>query len=137
MSDYTHLKHSELTSKIIKAAYYVHDYLGFGHVESVYENAMIIQLRKMHLKVDSQVPIKVYFEAHLVGDFKADLLVENTVIVELKSVEKIHPRHEVQLVNYLKSSHVEVGLLINFGEKLTFKRKIFDNDRKRGLNRIP
>lgn len=137
MGNFHNFKHSELTSAIIKSAYYVYEYHGFGHAESVYENSLAIHLRKQGFKVIAQQPIKVYFEKELVGNFKADLTVEDTVIIELKAVEKLHPRHEVQLVNYLKSTEIEVGLLINFGEEIVIKRKVFDNDRKRGLNRIP
>ena len=137
MSNYDNFKHTELTSAIIKAAYYVFDYHGFGHTESVYENSMQIRLEKIGLSGVLQQPIKVYFERHIVGDFKADIVVENTVIVELKAVEQLHPKHEVQLVNYLKSTAIEVGLLINFGEELTIKRKVFSNERKRHLNRLP
>ncbi len=137
MSNYDNFKHTELTSAIIKAAYYVFEYHGFGHSESVYENSLAIQLGKMKLNTLQQHPIKVYFEGHIVGDFKADIIVNNTVIIELKAVEKLHPKHEVQLVNYLKSTEIEVGLLINFGEEIVIKRKVFSNDRKRHLNRIP
>ena len=137
MSNYNNFKHTDLTSAIIKAAYYVFEYHGFGHSESVYENSMKIQIGKVGLNSVLQQPIKVYFEKQVVGDFKADIVVENTVIVELKAVEKLHPKHEVQLVNYLKSTEIEVGLLINFGEEITIKRKVFSNERKRNLNRLP
>jgi len=137
MRDYTNYKHSELTSEIIQAAYYVYNYFGFGHLESVYEKALMIRLGEMGFQVECQKPIKVYFEGELVGDFRADLVVNNTVIIELKAVEKLHPRHEVQLVNYLKCTEIEVGLLINFGDELKFKRKVFSNERKRGERYIP
>ena len=137
MSNQHNFKHSELTSEIIKAAYYVYEYHGFGHLESVYQNSLAICLRKRGFKVTVEQPITVYFETEVVGDFKADLVVNNTVILELKAVEKIHPKHEVQLVNYLKSTKIEVGLLINFGEEIKVKRKVFDNDLKRSQRRIP
>jgi len=137
MNNYTNYKHSDLTSKIIKLAYYVYDYLGYGFVESVYEKALAKKLREAGFIVDTQKHIKVYFEEELVGEFKSDITVDNCVILELKAVEKIHPRHEVQLVNYLKSTEIEVGLLINFGEELQIKRRVFSNDRKRNMNRIP
>ncbi|MEM6319726.1 MAG: GxxExxY protein [Bacteroidota bacterium] len=137
MSDYTNYKHSDLTSTIIKMAYYVYDYLGYGFLETVYEKALAKKLREAGFKVERQKQIKVYFEEELVGDFKADIIANNCVIIELKAIEKIHPKHEVQLVNYLKSTEIEVGLLINFGEKLEVKRKVFSNDRKRKMNRIP
>ena len=130
-------KHSELTSQIIKAAYYVYNYFGFGHLESVYEKALQIKLNKMGFKVESQQPIVVYFEETVVGNFRTDLIVEDVVIIEIKAVERLHPRHEVQLVNYLKCTEIEVGLLINFGEQLQLKRKVFDNERKRNQKFIP
>ncbi len=137
MSNQHNFKHSELTSEIIKAAYYVYEYHGFGHLESVYKNSLAICLRKRGFKVKIEEAITVYFETEVVGDFKADLVVNNTVILELKAVEKIHPKHEVQLVNYLKSTEIEVGLLINFGEELKIKRKVFNNELKRSQRRIP
>lgn len=137
MSNQHNFKHSELTSEIIKAAYYVYEYHGFGHLESVYQNSLAICLRKRGFKVTIQQAITVYFETEVVGDFKADLVVNNMVIIELKAVEKIHPKHEVQLVNYLKSTEIEVGLLINFGEELKIKRKVFNNELKRLQRRIP
>lgn len=129
--------HSEITSEIISAAYYVHNYLGFGFLESVYEKSMAIKLRKMGFEVNCQVPIKVYFEGELVGDFRADLVVNDTIIIELKAVGMLHSKHEVQLVNYLKATEIEVGLVMNFGEDLKFKRKILTNDIKREKKRIP
>ncbi len=137
MSNYANYKHSDLTSQIIKLAYYVYDYLGYSFVESVYEKSLAKKLREVGFIVETQKHIKVYFEEEIVGDFKADVTVNNCVIIELKAVEKIHPKHEVQLVNYLKSTEIEVGLLINFGEELQIKRRVFSNDRKRNMNRIP
>ena len=104
MSIQHNFKHSELTSQIIKAAYYVYEYHGFGHVESVYQNSLAICLKRRGFTVKIEQPITVYFETEVVGNFKADIIVNDTVIVELKAVEKIHPKHEVQLVNYLKST---------------------------------
>lgn len=91
----------------------------------------------MGYKVETQMPIRVYFEGDLVGDFKADLVINNSVIVELKAVSAITPKHEVQLVNYLRATEVEVGLLINFGEEIETKRRVFSNERKRSEGRIP
>jgi GxxExxY protein len=130
MSDVSNYQHADLTSLIIKEAYHVYNKLGYGFVESVYENSLAIRLRKAGLKVECQHPIKVYFEEEVVGDFKADILANNVAIVELKAVESLHVRHEVQLVNYLKATDIEVGLLINFGEELKIKRKVFENARK-------
>jgi len=138
MSNYDNYKHSELTKEIISAAYEVFNYFGFGFLESVYENALKIELEERGFtNVVCQQPIKVYYKGRLSGDFKADLVVNDCVIIELKAVEEIIPRHEVQLVNYLKSTEIEVGLVINFGEKLKIKRRVFSNFQKRKSNRIP
>lgn len=118
-------KHSDLTGKIIAQAYYVHNTLGYGFLEKVYENALYKKLVDSNLRVQQQFPIDVHFETELIGQYCADLLVEDKIIVELKAVEKIIPVFEVQLVNYLKATGIEVGLLINFGPKLEFKRRVF------------
>lgn len=136
MNEYDNFKHTDLTAQIIKGAYYVHDYFGNGYLESVYEKSLAIKLRMEGLEVETQCPLQVFFEGELVGDFRADLLINDTVIVELKAVERFHPKHEVQLVNYLRSSEIEVGLLINFGEELEIKRRVFSNKRKKQLRRI-
>ncbi|MCI0472963.1 MAG: GxxExxY protein, partial [Ignavibacteria bacterium] len=107
-------KFSDITEKIIREALFVHNELGYGFLEKVYENALILRLKKQNLDVRQQVPINVYFEKTLVGEYTADLLVENKVIAELKAVQKLDQIHEVQLVNYLKATKLEVGLLINF-----------------------
>ncbi len=122
--------HGEITDKIIKAFYKVNNSLGFGFLEKVYENAMAVELRKMGLKVLNQKSIKVYYENEEVGDYYADLLVDDLVIVELKSAEALCEDHEKQLINYLKATNIEVGLLMNFGIKAEFKRKIFTNNQK-------
>lgn len=137
MSNHTTYLHADITGKIIEAGYYVHQYFGFGHVESIYENSMLIKLRKMGFQVEKQVPIKVYFEGELVGNFKADLVINDTIIVELKAISELHSKHEVQLVNYLKSTTIEVGLLMNFGEELKIKRRVLSNEKKRKEGRIP
>lgn len=122
--------HSDITGKIIKAFYEVNNTLGFGFLEKVYENAMVIELGKMGCKVLQQKNIKVYYEDEEVGDYYADLLVDDLVIVELKASESLCEEHEAQLINYLKATKIEVGLLLNFGKKAEFRRKIFTNDRK-------
>lgn len=122
--------HSDITEKIIKAFYKVNNALGFGFLEKVYENSMVIELRKMGCKVLQQKNIKVYYEEEEVGDYIADLLVDDLVIVELKAAEAIHEDNEAQLINYLKATEIEVGLLLNFGKKAEFKRKVFANARK-------
>ena len=120
------MKYSDLTEKIIKAAYTVHNVLGFGFLEKVYQNALVIELRKMGLSVLSEKPITVYYENETVGEYVADLVVEGKVILELKAVKELNEVHEVQLVNYLKATGIEVGLLINFGHSVQVKRKVFD-----------
>lgn len=124
------MKHSEITDKIIKAFYKVYNTLGYGFLEKVYENAMVIELRKMGLQVSQQKRVKVYYEKEVVGDYYSDLLVENSVISELKASKSLCEADECQLINYLKATDIEVGLLFNFGEKAEFRRKIFSNDRK-------
>jgi len=127
----TQLLHHEITEKIIKAFYTVYNSLGYGFLERVYEHAMAIELRKLGLTVLEQSPINVYYEGILVGEYFADLLVEGLVIVELKAADGIVEEHEAQLLNYLKATDIEVGLLLNFGPKPQIKRKIFTNDQKK------
>lgn len=122
--------YEDLTDKIIKAFYKVNNTLGFGFLEKVYENAMVIELSKMGYNVKKQQNIKVYYDKKEVGDYYADILVDDLVILELKVAESICEEHEYQLINYLKATKIEVGLLLNFGKKAEFKRKIFTNDRK-------
>jgi GxxExxY protein len=125
------LKQHEITDKILHAFFkVVYPALGYGFLEKVYENALVIALRQMGLKVEQQARILVYFAGDVVGEYSADLLVEDCVIVELKAVQSIAPEHEAQLLNYLRATPYEVGLLLNFGPKPDFRRKAFDNDRK-------
>ena len=120
------MKHKDLTGKIIECAYKVHNTLGFGFLESVYHNALMIELQKAGLNAKREVAVKVFYDERIVGDYLADIIVEDTVILELKSVKELHPAHEAQLVNYLKATGIEVGLLINFGgERVDVKRKVF------------
>ena len=125
------MKHEALTDKIIGAFYKVYNTLGYGFLEKVYENAMAIELRKLGLQVLCQHPIQVFYDDQVVGDYVADLIVEDAVIVELKAVRQLAQEHEAQLLNYLNATHHEVGLLFDFGPKPTFARKVFDNERKR------
>jgi GxxExxY protein len=127
----TGLKHAELTDKIIGVFYDVYNELGFGFLESVYEQSLVIALREVGLEVESQVPVPVWFQQHKVGEFRADVLVENTVMLELKSTRLLEPSHEAQLLHYLKSTKVEIGLLLNFGVRPQFRRLLFDNERKK------
>ena len=123
--------HKELTSKIIQAFYKVYNTLGYGFLEKVYENAMRIELNKMGIFVEQQKNIKVYYESEMIGDYFADLLIEKLVIVELKAAENICEEHEAQLLNYLKATDVEGGLLLNFGKMPEVRRKIFMNKNKK------
>lgn len=122
--------HENITKKIIEAYYKVYNTLGYGFLEKVYENALKIELRRLNLKVDQQKSIKVLYESFEVGDYFADLIIEDLVIVELKAAESLCEEHEAQLINYLKATNLEVGLLLNFGKKPEFKRKVFSNNRK-------
>ena len=118
------MEYEEITHKIIGAAYNVYNQLGFGFLESVYHKAMLIELAKYDLKVESEKPLNVFYDDQEVGDFNADLFVENTVVVELKSRQNLAKGHEVQLVNYLNGLRREIGLLINFGpSSVEVKRK--------------
>ena len=125
------LLHEDITNKIIKAFYRVYNELGFGFLEKVYENALFIELMDMGLYCEKQQPIKVYYAEQLVGEYFADIIVNDCVVVELKAAAAIVEVHELQLINYLKATEIEVGLLLNFGEKPEFKRKVFTNDRKK------
>jgi GxxExxY protein len=127
-------KHSTVTEQIIKAFYHVYNELGHGFLEKVYENALVIQLRKQGLAVRQQAPVKVYFDGQIVGIYYADLLVDNRVIVEIKVAEALCEEHEAQLLHYLKATEIDVGLLLNFGPRPQVKRRIFETARK-GANR--
>ena len=124
------LKHRELTDKIIGVFYDVYNELGHGFLESVYEAAMAIALAETGLDVERQHPIPVWFRGQQVGDFRADVLVQKAVILELKAGRALEPSHEAQLLNYLRATPIEVGLLLNFGPQPQFKRLAFPNDRK-------
>ncbi len=119
--------HTELSGQIIKAFFNVYNELGHGFLERVYERAMVIELGKMGLSCKAQQPITVFYEGEIVGEYFADLLVEDRIIVELKAVEELTQAHEAQLINYLRATHIEVGLLLNFGKKPQHRRKIFEN----------
>ena len=117
-------KHIDLTEKIIGCAYKVYNELGAGFIEKIYENALMIELKNATLTAQQQYPVKVYYQEILIGDYVADIVVEDKVIVELKAVSHLTKAHEVQLVNYLKATKLEVGLLINFGDEISIKRKV-------------
>lgn len=123
-------KYSGITEKIIQAFYHVYNRLGFGFLEKVYENAMMIELAKVGLVAAQQVPIKVFYEETEVGIYFSDILVNESIIVELKAAESLCEEHEIQLINYLKATEMEVGLLLNFGKRPQIKRKVFSNELK-------
>ncbi|MBS1904308.1 MAG: GxxExxY protein [Bacteroidetes bacterium] len=124
------IKHQAITEKIIRGYYKVYNTLGYGFLEKVYEQALCLELRNQGLHASTQQEIEVYYEGSRVGLYYADLVVEHCVIVELKAAEGLAPEYEAQLLNYLKATDIEVGLLMNFGPKAQFKRMIFDNERK-------
>jgi GxxExxY protein len=122
------LKHKELSEKIIAAAYNVHNELGYGFLEKVYRNAIVIELQEAGVKCVVEAPLKVSYHNKPVGDYFADIIVDDKIIVEIKAVSKLESVHEVQLVNYLKATGINVGLLINFGQSVEIKRRIFGYD---------
>jgi len=123
-------KHTDITELIIKAFYTVYNVLGYGFLEKVYRNALVIELRKLGLEVIPEARIVVYYDGEVVGEYLADLLVNGVVIVEIKAVRQLLEEHEAQLLNYLKATPYEVGLLLNFGPQPEVRRKAFDNSRK-------
>lgn len=122
--------HEDVTGKIIQAFYKVYNTLGYGFLENVYSRAMVVELTRMGLRVIQQMPIHVYYEGVNVGLYYADLCVEDKVIVELKAAETLAKAHEAQLLNYLRATSIEVGLVLNFGPQPNFVRKIYSNSRK-------
>ena len=117
--------YEEITEKIIGAFYKVYNTLGYGFLEKVYENAMIVELKKIGLNVKQQENIKVFYEDIEVGSYFADLIIEDKIILELKCWQSLREEHRNQLINYLKATNIEVGLLLNFGKKSEFKRVVF------------
>ena len=124
------MKHKELTEEIIKIFYKVYNTLGYGFLEKIYENALMIEFRKAGIPAESQSLIKITYEDEIIGEHAADIVVDNEVIVELKASKKLAEEHHAQLLNYLKATEIEVGLLLNFGPKPEISRKVFDNFRK-------
>ncbi len=123
-------KHADVTRTITGAFFKVYNTLGYGFNEKVYERALAIELKKAGLKVETQKEITVYYDCDVVGEYVADLLINQAVIVELKAVRQLAEEHEAQLLNYLKATTIEVGLLLNFGIKAEHRRKVYDNERK-------
>jgi len=126
----TDLKHGLITDQILGAFYDVYNELGHGFLESVYHRSLALALKAKGLKVCSRVVIPVWFRGQRVGHFEADLMVEDCVLLELKAARMLDSSHRAQLMNYLKATEIEVGLLLNFGERPEFKRLIFDNLKK-------
>lgn len=124
------LKHRELTKQIIGVFYEVYNELGHGFLESVYQKSLILALTEAGLVVHSPIDIPVYFRGHQVGAFEADVLIEKCVLLELKAAHSIHSSHQAQLLNYLRATDIEIGVLLNFGVKPEFKRLVYDNLRK-------
>ena len=125
------LKYFALTQKIIGVYYDVYNELGAGFLESVYQKSLALALESAGLKVCSRIDIPVWFRGHQVGQFEGDLLVENCVLLELKAARALCSAHQAQLLNYLRATEIEIGLLLNFGPKPEFKRVAYDNSRKR------
>jgi len=124
------LLHKNLTDIIIACFYQVYNDLGYGFLERVYQNALYFALIDEGLQCETEKSIKVYHNGRIVGDYRADLLVENSILLELKANEVLNPANEKQLINYLKATEIEVGLLLNFGKRPQFSRKIYSNDNK-------
>jgi len=122
---------NELTDRVIKCFFKVYNTLGYGFLEKVYERALFIELNKIGIKVECQKSIKIHYDNQIIGDYYADIMVDNTVIIELKAVEILCEQHELQLINYLKATDVEFGLLLNFGKRPEIRRKIFSNNLKK------
>jgi GxxExxY protein len=131
----TDFKYKEITDIVIKLFYKVYNELGFGFLEKVYQNALFMELSANGFEVEPQKQIKVYYNGRQVGDYYADIIVNDLVILELKATERLLQENEFQLINYLRATNIEVGLLLNFGVKPEVKRKAFSNDRKKSLVR--
>ncbi|MCW3125212.1 MAG: GxxExxY protein [Bacteroidetes bacterium] len=130
------LLHQEKTEKIIKAFYDVYNALGYGFLERLYETALAIELTKRGFSVKRQSPIKVYYLGELIGEYCCDLIIDDIILIELKSVEVLAIAHKKQTINYLKATEMEVGLLLNFGEKPQIERFLFTNDKKPLLRKV-
>jgi GxxExxY protein len=130
------LKHANVTGPLIELFYQVYLSLGYGFSERVYSNAMVIAGRKLGLDIAQEVPIRVYFEGSVIGEYHTDMLVNNSVIVELKACRVLALEHEAQLLNYLKATPYEVGFLLNFGPQPQYKRMVYENSRKGNMSWI-
>lgn len=121
-------KHLEITEKIIGAAYKVHNTLGSGFLEKVYQNSLVIEIQALGFSVAVEKPLKVHYHGEVVGNYVADIIVEGKVLLEIKAVKELSGIHEAQILNYLKATGIEVGLLINFGKSVNIKRRIMDKE---------
>ncbi|WP_298117025.1 GxxExxY protein [Flavobacterium sp.] len=130
------LLHKDLTDIILKTFYEVYNELGYGFLEKVYQNSLLIELRNKGLNVIPQKKIKVFYKGNEVGEYYADLIVEDKIVLELKAAEYIIEEFENQLLNYLRGTDCEIGLLLNFGKKPEFRRKIYENKRKNRKNQF-
>jgi len=124
------LLHKELSEKILKIFFDVYNELGYGFLEKVYQNSLSLELRTRGLRVEVQKQIKVYYKGYEVGEYYADLLVNDLIILELKAAECMVKEFEYQLINYLRGTNIEVGILLNFGKNPEFIRKVYENSRK-------
>jgi GxxExxY protein len=132
------LKHADITDKILKAFFTkVYRRLGYGFLEKVYVKALVIELRRMRLKAEEQVRIPVFYDGIVVGEYYADLVVEDVGIIECKAIQRLDEGDEAQLLNYLRATPYEVGLLLNFGPKPDFRRKAYDNANKASVTWEP
>lgn len=131
MENNSNYLHSDLSDKIISCFYKVYNNLGFGFLEKVYQKSLEIELKKNGLNIEVQHPIKVYYDKTIVGEYFADILVDSKIIIEIKAVDTLVKENEQQLINYLKSTDIELGLLLNFGRNPEMKRRIFTNDKKK------
>ena len=122
--------HEEITDKILEAFYKVYNTLGYGFLERVYQKALLIELQKNGLECKEEFPIDVFYDGQIVGNYRVDIIVEDLVIIENKASERLVEENGFQLINYLKATDIEIGLLLNFGKKPQFKRKIYTNNRK-------
>jgi GxxExxY protein len=125
------LLHKEITEKIIKSYYKVYNTLGYGFLEKVYENSLSIELRKYGFDVKCQYPITVFYDSEIVGEYYADIVVNDIIVIELKATASLLEDHEYQLLNYLKATNMELGLLMNFGKEAEYKRKVYMNKFKK------
>lgn len=124
------LLHKELTGEILKLYYEVYNELGYGFLERVYQNALFYELKSNGFKVEAQKRIPVYYKNMIIGDYFADLIVNDSVILELKAVESLTKEHHYQIINYLRGTECEVGLVLNFGRKVQFMRRVYENYKK-------